>query len=106
MGKQLCLQFSRFLPWALLFPVVLLLSSCASDSLTPIPRLPSDAEIEQYNALTPHDEQIVCRQEAELGSRFKRRVCYRRGYLESMEKQGQSVVDAMRQDGLLDNPLH
>jgi len=68
--------------------------------------MPTNAEIEQYNAIAPHEQQIVCRLEAELGSRFKRRVCYRRGYLESMEKQGQSVVDAMRQDGLLDNPLY
>ena len=84
----------------------LLLAGCASESLTPIPRLPTAAEIEQYNALAPHEEQIVCMLQSELGSRFKRRVCYRRGYLESMEKQGQAVVDLMRQDGLLDSPLH
>ena len=84
----------------------LFLGACATDGLTPTPRLPTDAEVEQYNAIAPYEEQIVCRLEAELGSRFKRRVCYRRGYLESMEKQGSAVVDAMRQDGLLENPLY
>ena len=83
-----------------------LLAACATDGLTPRPRLPTDAEIEQYNAVAPHAEKIVCRMEKELGSRFKRRVCYRQGYLDSMAKQGQAVVDAMRADGLLDNPLH
>lgn len=83
-----------------------LLAACATDGLTPRPRMPTDAEIEQYNALVPPEKQIVCRMEAELGSRFKRRVCYERGYLDYMEKQGPAVVDAMRQDGLLDNPLH
>lgn len=83
--------------------LVIILAGCET---TPRPRLPTDAEIEQYNAQVPHEAQIVCMEDVELGSRFPRRVCYRVGYLEDQAKQGQAVVDGLRADGLLDNPLH
>jgi hypothetical protein len=82
------------------------IAGCASDSSTPKPRLPTDAEVEQYNAQAPREQQIVCRMETRLGSRFARRACYRVGYLEDLNDQGQDVVDLMQIDGLLDSPLH
>lgn len=83
---------------------MLLLAACGSN-LTPRLPVPTPAEVEQYNAVVPYEEQIVCLMETELGSRFRRRVCYTRGYLESRDSQGQAVVDAMKQDGLIQNPI-
>lgn len=85
--------------------ILLLFTACASDHLTPRLPVPTAAEVEQYNAVAPYEEQIVCLMEAELGSRFKRRHCYTRGFLDSRDNQGQAVVDAMRQDGLIQNPI-
>ncbi len=82
------------------------LAGCASNSSNPRPRLPTDAEVEQYNAQVPREQQIVCRMETRLGSRFRRRACYRVAYLESLNDQGQDVVDLMQIDGLLDSDLH
>lgn len=84
---------------------LLLLAACASDNLTPRLPVPTAAEVEQYNALVPYEEQIVCLMESELGSRFKRRNCYTRAFLDARDNQGQEVVDAMRQDGLIQNPI-
>lgn len=90
----------------LIFATAMMLGACASGSSTPRPRLPTDAEVEQYNAQVPREQQIVCRMETKLGSRFPRRACYRVGYLEELNDQGQDVVDLMQIDGLLDSPLH
>lgn len=84
---------------------MLFVTSCAVTELTPQLPTPTPAEVEQYNAVMPYEEQIVCLMETELGSRFKRRNCYTRGFLESRDGQGQAVVDAMKQDGLIQNPI-
>ena len=88
----------------LMISVACLLTSCASND-TPRPRMPTDAELEFYNAQVPHEQQIVCRMETRLGSRFKRRACYRVGDIEAAAAQGQRVVDLMEIDGLVRNPL-
>jgi hypothetical protein len=53
---------------------LLLLGSCAT---TPAEskNLPTDAEVEQYNASVPPEERIVCRDETQVGSNIPRRVC-------------------------------
>jgi len=84
---------------------LLFVTGCAVTELTPQLPTPTPAEVEQYNAVVPYEEQIVCLMETELGSRFKRRKCYTRGYLDSRDNQGQAVVDAMQQDGLIQNPV-
>ncbi len=84
---------------------MLFVTGCAVTELTPQLPTPTPAEVEQYNAVMPYEEQIVCLMETELGSRFKRRKCYTRGYLDSRDNQGQAVVDAMQQDGLIQNPV-
>lgn len=89
--------------WGVL--AMLFVTGCAVSELTPELPTPTPAEVEQYNAVAPYEEQIVCLMEAELGSRFKRRKCYTRGYLESRDNQGTAVVEAMRQDGLINNPV-
>lgn len=38
-------------------------------------RLPTDAEVEQYNALVPPAERIICREETPIGTNIPRRVC-------------------------------
>ncbi|MCH7817211.1 MAG: hypothetical protein IIC60_11640 [Proteobacteria bacterium] len=38
-------------------------------------RLPTDAEVEQYNAAVEPAERIVCRQETPVGSNIPKRVC-------------------------------
>ncbi len=82
-----------------------LLASCASNSESR-PRLPTDAEVEQYNALAPEEDHIACFTRTELGSRFPRRQCYRVADLEAQKGQGQHVVDLMQIDGLLDSPFN
>lgn len=39
-------------------------------------RLPTDAEVEQYNAQVDPSERIVCRQETQVGSNIPSRKCY------------------------------
>jgi hypothetical protein len=80
------------------------LSACASN-ITPRPRLPTDAELEFYNAQVPHEQQIACIEVTPLGSRLARRECHRLGDLEAAAAQGQRVVDLMEIDGLSTNPL-
>ena len=39
------------------------------------PRLPTDAEVEQYNASVSPEERIVCREETPVGSNIPKRLC-------------------------------
>ena len=64
----------RFIP--VLF--VLTLSACAVLEPTEeqqTRRLPTDAEVEQYNASVTPDERIVCRDETKVGTNIPVRVC-------------------------------
>ncbi len=56
--------------------LALLLAACATadPDYTPT-RLPTEAEVEQYNANVPEEEQITCRTETPVGSNIPRRVC-------------------------------
>ena len=38
-------------------------------------RLPTDAEVEQYNAQVPPEERIVCREEVAVGTNIPQRKC-------------------------------
>ena len=38
-------------------------------------RLPTDAEVEQYNASVDPDDRIVCRDETRVGTNIPERVC-------------------------------
>ncbi len=60
---------------AMLWLVALTLGACASISNEPLRQLPTDAEVEQYNASVPPDEHIVCRMERSVRSNIPRRVC-------------------------------
>lgn len=56
--------------------VTCLLAACAVSEPRQAPqRLPTDAEVEQYNASVPAAEHVVCRQETSVKSRIPRRVC-------------------------------
>jgi hypothetical protein len=41
----------------------------------PTQRLPTDAEVEQYNASVAPDERIICREEIPVGTYISKRVC-------------------------------
>tara|TARA_R110002072_G_scaffold271208_1_gene431147 strand:- start:6631 stop:6969 length:339 start_codon:yes stop_codon:yes gene_type:complete len=61
----------------------MLLSSCASDATTAstsaqtrqVSRLPTPAEVEQYNASVAPEQRIVCRSETPVGSNIPVRTC-------------------------------
>jgi hypothetical protein len=62
----------------------LMLTACAAaDGEQPQRRLPTDAEVEQYNASVPPEERIVCREERGVTSNIPRRVCR---YIRDMEE--------------------
>ncbi len=52
-----------------------LLSACTTPEESNQRRLPSDAEVEQYNASVAPEERIVCRTERQVTSNIPRRVC-------------------------------
>ena len=59
-----------------------LLTACVvpSDENQPVAgsglqRLPTDAEVEQYNASVDPDDRIVCHREIPVGSNIPKRVC-------------------------------
>lgn len=57
--------------------LLLVLAGCSAPAERPDRRLPTDAEVEQYNALVPPEEHIVCRSERGVSSNIPRRVCRR-----------------------------
>ncbi|MDA8617463.1 hypothetical protein N9M23_04250 [Gammaproteobacteria bacterium] len=54
---------------------MLLLSACAAEPGGYVRKLPTDAEVAQYNASVTPDERIVCRLETPLGTNVPRRLC-------------------------------
>lgn len=57
---------------------ILLLTSCSSltdDEQNVVRRLPTPAEVEQYNAMVPPEDRIICRNEVPIASNIPRRVC-------------------------------
>ena len=73
-----------------------LVTSCTAASLAPSSYWPSDMEIEQYNASVPAEQRIACFNERELGTRFKRKTCYRMSDLEKQQANTRSLVNAMQ----------
>jgi len=67
----------RRMPRALLVGVITaFLAACNTTPATqPEKRLPTDAEVEQYNASVAPEERIVCRVETPIGSNIPKRVC-------------------------------
>lgn len=49
-------------------------SACHFEPAEPI-HMPTDAEVEQYNASVPPEEQIVCREEVQVTTHIPRRIC-------------------------------
>lgn len=60
-----------------LFLFTLILFSLAACQLEPVEpvRMPTDAEVEQYNASVPPEERIVCREEKPVATYIPRRIC-------------------------------
>ena len=58
-----------------IFAGLSLLSACAVEPGGYVRKLPSDAEVAQYNASVEPDERIVCRRETPVGTNVPRRLC-------------------------------
>ena len=56
-------------------------------------RLPTDAEVEQYNAQVAPEERIVCRDETPLGTNIPQRKCR---YLRDMEETSRFHREQLR----------
>ena len=67
----------------------LLLASCSGIANREPPRLPTDAEIEQYNASVEPEERIICRNEKPVGTRISQRICRRAGDIEDQSDLSQ-----------------
>ncbi len=64
----------RLLVMVLMVPV--LLAGCLAPGAESVePRVPTDAEVEQYNASVAPAERIVCRREIPVGSNIPKRLC-------------------------------
>lgn len=61
---------------AFLLALPLFLIACTAPNPVPAePRLPTDAEVEQYNASVAPEERIVCRKELPVGTNIPKRLC-------------------------------
>jgi hypothetical protein len=60
---------------AVLLLLALVASACAVEPGESQSNLPTDAEVEAYNASAAPGERIVCKKEAPSGSHIRRRVC-------------------------------
>ncbi len=52
-------------------------------------RMPTEAEIEQYNASVEPEDRIICRDEKPVGTRITQTVCRRAGYIEEVSALSQ-----------------
>jgi hypothetical protein len=52
-------------------------------------RMPTEAEIEQYNASVEPDDRIICRDEKPVGTRISQRICRRAGTIEEVSDLSQ-----------------
>lgn len=53
-----------------------IITACAATSPPAQTRMPTDAEVEQYNALVAPEDRIMCREEVNVGSNIPQRKCY------------------------------
>jgi len=75
--------------------VLVILSACAVDSdLNQRPQLPTDAEVEQYNASVVPEDRIVCRKERPVTSNILKRVCR---YVRDVEETSAFHREQLRQ---------
>ncbi len=73
----------------IILPVLCLLASsvllgCSANPDRQPTRMPTDAELEQYNASVEPEDRIECRLEKPLGSRISQRVCRRVSSIEEV----------------------
>lgn len=72
----------------LLFLLTMLIGCSSSESPSAarqqFQRLPTDAEVEQYNAQVDPEDRIVCRDEIPVGTNIPQRRCYRAQALEEV----------------------
>ena len=90
------IQFARYKARrrVVLLGLILLLSSCAlSQDSRQTTRLPTDAEVEQYNAQVPPEERIVCREEIAVGTNIPQRKCR---FLRDIEETSRFTREQLR----------
>jgi hypothetical protein len=74
-------------PGVLAISLLLVITSCSlppPDETREVQRLPTDAEVEQYNAQVAPEDRIVCRVETPVGSNIPIRRCYRAREIEEV----------------------
>ena len=74
-------------PGTLVLLLLLVATSCSlppADETREVQRLPTDAEVEQYNAQVAPEDRIVCRVETPVGSNIPVRRCYRAREIEEV----------------------
>lgn len=62
----------------LIIPLLAMLVACVippDENIEELVRLPTDAEVEQYNASVAPEDRIVCRREIPVGTNIPRRLC-------------------------------
>ena len=72
-----------------LVAVMGLVASCTVDPERQSKRMPTEAEIEQYNASVEPEDRIICRNEKPFGSRITQRVCRRSGKIDEISDLSQ-----------------
>lgn len=82
----------------LVVPLLLLLTACSfvlPENVEPqlLRRLPTDAEVEQYNAQVAPEERIVCRDETRVGTNIPQRTCR---YIRDMEETSRTTREQLR----------
>jgi len=101
-----CFQYQRSVNWYRLVLATLLLALSALTACAPlgsaeqagqsanqVTRLPTDAEVEQYNAQVPPEERIICRNEVPVGSNIPRRTCR---FIKDIEETSRFTRDQLR----------
>ena len=78
--------------------LLLLMAACSSilpegGESQPLRRLPTDAEVEQYNAQVAPEERIVCRDETRVGTNIPQRTCR---YIRDMEETSRTTREQLR----------
>jgi len=70
-------EFRRTVPIPMVWILATLLTGCVAPgtSQEPSPEMPTDAEVEQYNASVEPEDRIVCRNEINVGSNIPKRRC-------------------------------
>lgn len=94
------MNFRHSIRTALLLCIFPLLAACVADGeggSNNFRQLPTDAEVDQYNATAKEGEEIVCRVETQVGTNIPKRVCrYVRDIAETSDLHRSQLYNVLR----------